>query len=77
MQSPDGAFPTASSYAHKLLLDKQNTTRTLAICPSQLAQGDWKVGRVGAQGEGVASDPHLPMCCCLGLSPAWLCRGSG
>ena len=34
-------FPTAESYDHILLLDKENVTRTLALCASQWGEGSW------------------------------------
>lgn len=41
-EQPD-AFPSASRYKHKLILDEQNTTRTLSLCPSQLRDRRWRL----------------------------------
>uniref|UniRef100_A0A1D1ZTQ2 EGF-like domain-containing protein n=1 Tax=Auxenochlorella protothecoides TaxID=3075 RepID=A0A1D1ZTQ2_AUXPR len=35
------AYPTAEAYTHKLVLEEQNVTRTLTLCPTQLVKGEW------------------------------------
>ena len=34
-------FPTVSNYSHKLTLDEQNVTRTLALCPTRYRESNW------------------------------------
>lgn len=41
LQTNHTAYPTAEAYTHKLVLEEQNVTRTLTLCPTQLVKGEW------------------------------------